>query len=127
MKYLSCLLVLISAQSFALCEEWKPGSTMYSGCLIDDLKRKSEGSMNEQYEFLLKEFSKSSQYEAKLNGLKESQEKWEKYKKHQCDLEQSVFGGSNSISWGECNSRLIHDRQKEIESIYNVYTDSDVN
>lgn len=127
MKYLLSFIISISAQSFASCDDLKEGSTRRSDCISGELIKGAETKMQYQYEFLLKAIEKFGPHKDDLTRFKESQDNWIIYRAQQCDLEQSIFGGSNSVNWGYCSSRLTNIRQQEIERIYMVYEGRDIN
>lgn len=111
------LSTLCNVASAEECEEMHDGSTLQSACFIDRDTKKIEQEMNETLSLLSKSFLKMGY---STDNLKTSQETWISYRQHQCNVENEVFGGINSISWTQCANDLTSQRLKRLSELLEI-------
>ncbi|QPK62401.1 DUF1311 domain-containing protein [Methylomonas sp. LL1] len=112
------------AYSFDDCGE-ADGSTYFSACIARKSADDGQSKINVLYKQLLVEYKKNKMDNAR-DSLVKSQESWVKYKKSECDLEQIVHGGINSVSYGRCVSRITSERLEELKELAGEGSDSDL-
>ena len=108
---------LFSCNAFAQCDGMKGGSTMQSACLnaqkalaVDERTKKLLASLERSFE-------KSPQPEYNKLVLRISQESWEVARDKQCDLEQLIRGGIESVSYARCKQRMALEREATLRSL----------
>jgi uncharacterized protein YecT (DUF1311 family) len=120
LAFASIALLGFSINVLADCEDMKEGSTAASACFrareYDDLDKK----LNESYNFLVKVFKKYNLPKNKEMLLK-AEQAWLKFRDKQCDLENEVYGGIESISQISCMGRLTSERESELRHMLEAY------
>ncbi|MGZ0077518.1 lysozyme inhibitor LprI family protein [Methylomonas sp. YC3] len=111
------LITLFASQAYSFddCGE-ADGSTYFSACIARKSTDDSQLKINVLYKQLLFEYKKNKMNNAR-DSLVNSQQRWVKYKESECDLEQIVNGGINSVSYGRCVSRITSMRLQELEEL----------
>ncbi len=108
-------LFVSKAYSFDDCGEAN-GSTYFSACIASKSAEDSQSKINVLYQKLLAEY-KNNKMNSERESLVNSQKSWAKYKESACNLEQMIYGGLNSVSYGRCISRVTSARLQELKEL----------
>ena len=91
------------------CNELMEGSTLQESCFLQRDLKGLDAELDATYKELLDQWS-SKDFSRERSELDAAQRAWIRYRDKTCSLEQSVHGGTLSISFMRCMSRLTRER-----------------
>jgi uncharacterized protein YecT (DUF1311 family) len=116
---LLAVLATISLLAFASddnCEGITEGSTYWQGCMLNKQIDVMNKKMDATYNKILAEYQKQNLNSERLQFI-DAQREWRKNLIAQCEEEQKLSGGANSISFIQCRADETKSRLHKLQAL----------
>ena len=114
------LLMVVSTISQADCDP-DTGYTADVACFAAKKYKEDEIQINSHIEALSVLLEKNGNEKIK-SELVSGQNAWITYRNSECEAENKIYGGTESVSWAKCMARITSNRLQEIEDIVSSYS-----